>query len=164
MSEPANPSRAFIAVGSNIDPQSNLPDALRALREVMVVSAVSTCYHTVPVGPADQPTFVNGVWLVAEPPSPDTLKHLCRQVEHQLGRRRSADRYAPRPVDLDLVYRDDTPDALDADLARPFVCIPLLEIAPDLSHGPIGQFARQAGPPGEPMPELTRRLRCVLIE
>ena len=59
---------------------------------------------------------------------------LLRPIEHQLGRRRADDKYAPRTIDLDLVLYDDL--AIDdgdvklphPDLRRPFVCIPVIEL------------------------------------
>ena len=64
---------------------------------------------------------------------------LLRRIEADLGRRRSSDRYASRPIDLDLLLYDDfvlsnnqltlpAPDILE----RAFVAIPLCELAPDL--------------------------------
>ena len=69
-----------------------------------------------------------------------TLKFgILRDIETELGRTRGADRYAARPIDLDLaVYGDaaiDEPDLRipDPDIReRPFVAVPLLELAPNL--------------------------------
>ncbi len=162
MSDSRGRGRAFLAVGSNIQPRVNIPAALELLTGSLEVLAVSTMYRTAPLGPGDQPPFVNGVWCVASPVAAVSVKTLCRDVEYRLGRRRSADRYAPRPIDLDGVYRDDDGDVSDPDLRRPFVCIPLVEVAPDLAEGPIGRFARHAGDPGEIDEELTLALRAML--
>ncbi len=162
MSDRPGQVRAFVAVGSNIQPRENIPAALDLLGRSLEVLAVSTMYRTAPLGPDDQPPFVNGVWCVALPGEAAAVKTLCRDVEHRLGRRRSADRYAPRPIDLDVVYREDDRDVSDPDLGRAFVCVPILEVAPDLAAGPIGEFARHAGDPGEVDAELTRTLRTML--
>ena len=162
MSDSRGRGRAFLAVGSNIQPRENIPAALGLLTRSFEVLAVSTVYRTAPLGPGEQPPFFNGVWCVVSPGATVSVKTLCRDVEHRLGRRRSADRYAPRPIDLDVVYRDDDGDVSDPDLRRPFVCVPLLEVAPDLAEGPIGEFARHAGDPGEIDGELTRALRAML--
>ncbi|MFP4215702.1 MAG: 2-amino-4-hydroxy-6-hydroxymethyldihydropteridine diphosphokinase [Phycisphaerae bacterium] len=162
MSDSRGCGRAFLAVGSNIQPRKNIAAALDLLSRPIEILAVSTFYRTAPIGGGDQPAFLNGVWCVALPDHPASLKTLCRDVEHLLGRRRTTDRYAPRPIDLDVVYRDDEGDVSDPDLRRPFVCVPLVEVAPDLAEGPIGEFARRAGDPGEIDEELTRTLRAML--
>jgi dihydroneopterin aldolase/2-amino-4-hydroxy-6-hydroxymethyldihydropteridine diphosphokinase len=71
---------------------------------------------------------------------PAEVKHrILRPIEHKLGRERSDDRYAPRPIDLDLILygnlamneediRLPDPDIME----RPFLAIPLSELAPDL--------------------------------
>ena len=65
---------AFVAVGSNIDAEENIPTALERLRERVLVLATSTFYHSAPVGRPMQPPFLNGVWhlrtsLAARPSS-----------------------------------------------------------------------------------------------
>jgi 2-amino-4-hydroxy-6-hydroxymethyldihydropteridine diphosphokinase len=162
MSEPSGRGRAFVAVGSNIEPRTHIPAALQALQERVTVTACSSFYRTAPLGCPGQPSFVNGVWQVQLPGEGETLKEICREVETELGRRRTPDRYAPRPIDLDVVYRDDHPGELDDDLRRSFVCVPLLEIAPDLESTRIGLFARDAAEPGKQEQDLTVQLREML--
>ena len=164
--------RVYIAVGSNIDPERNVPAALDRLMAHVAVEAVSTHYRTEPLGRPDQPPFVNGVWEVAADRDARTLKSdVLRAVEASLGRVRSADKYAARPIDLDIaVYGDlvmEEEDLVvpDPDIReRPFIAVPLLELARDLRLPDTGErlaslpVVRQTGGL-EPLADLTEMLR-----
>ena len=126
---------AFVAVGSNIEPRRNIVGALKALILKTEVAASSTFYCTAPIGRSDQPMFINGVWLIRTCLSPVQVRgELLRPIEHQLGRRRAGDKFAPRPIDLDLVLYDDwVRSDVDVmlphpDINRPFVCGPVREL------------------------------------
>jgi 2-amino-4-hydroxy-6-hydroxymethyldihydropteridine diphosphokinase len=139
--------RAAILLGSNIAPERNLPAALQALRhhpEMWVVS-VSSTYETEPVGRSDQPRFLNAAVLVETPLGPGDLRRELREIEVALGRVRTEDKYAPRPIDLDVMLYDDLvqefhdwrlpdPDVLD----QPHALIPLADAAPDWVHPETG--------------------------
>lgn len=130
----------FVGVGSNIDPEASIPAAQRRLASRVRVTGVSTFYRTEPVGAPGTPPFVNGVWRIETGLGPRELKgEVLRPIEAALGRRRTADRYAPRTIDLDvLVHGDEVLDGEglrvpDPDVrTRPFVAFPLWELAPDL--------------------------------
>jgi 2-amino-4-hydroxy-6-hydroxymethyldihydropteridine diphosphokinase len=137
----SNSSRGiFIGVGANIAPEKNIPAAARLLQERVRIIAVSNLYKSPPQGPAGQPPFVNGVWVVETVLVPRTLKfNVLRQVETALGRIRTDDKYAPRPIDLDLIiYKNEvihSPDLVlpDPDVYRyPHLAVPLAEVAPRL--------------------------------
>ncbi len=96
--------RFVLGVGSNIEPASNLAAALERLRAETSVLAVSRVYQTAPVEAPGTPDFLNAAVLVSSRLSPARLKlELLRPIEAALGRRRGADRNAPRPIDLDIV-------------------------------------------------------------
>jgi dihydroneopterin aldolase/2-amino-4-hydroxy-6-hydroxymethyldihydropteridine diphosphokinase len=164
-------ARAFIGVGSNIEPEANLRRALHRLERVGRVTAISTVYRTEPVGRTSQPQFYNAVIEIATEVPPVALKRELRRIEEDLGRRRTADKYAPRTIDLDLILYDDlvvTADGLtlpDPQIReRPFLAIPLCEVAPDLvlpdSGEPIRQVAAAlAQHTMEPLAEYTALLR-----
>ncbi len=129
---------AFIAVGSNINPERNIAAALDLLTERVRVTGVSTFYRTAPLGRPEQPNFLNGVFRIRTALEPRTLKfEVLRDVERRLGRLRTADRFAAREIDLDLLlYGDRTIEERGfsvpaEDIERPFVAIPLAELAPD---------------------------------
>lgn len=134
MSLPLN-NLAFVAVGSNIEPEKHVPLALDRLRKTASVLASSTFYQTAPLGRPDQPPFINGVWLLDTSLAPRPLREtVLLPIEAQLGRIRSEDKYAPRPMDLDLVlynaWECHEPDLRlpHPDLERPFINQPVREL------------------------------------
>lgn len=133
-------ARAFISIGSNIDPENNVRDALLRLGSVVRIRAISTVYRTEPVGPPGQQMYYNCIVDIETGLAPRDLKfRLLRRIESELGRTRDSDKFAARAIDLDLILYDDlvmTADDLtlpDPDITRrPFLAIPLQELAPDL--------------------------------
>ena len=132
------PVEAFVALGSSIQPETNLPAALEQLARRVDLVGVSTFYWTEALGRPDDPDFLNGVVAVRTTLGPRALKfNVLRQIEESLGRLRLDDRMAPRTIDLDLTLYGDL--AVDEpglrlpsdDIARPFVAGPLLELAGD---------------------------------
>lgn len=162
----------FIAVGSNIDPEQNIRAALERLKRHVHVTAVSTFYRTAPLAGRDQAFYLNGVWRAQTSRSARRLKFdVLRPLEVDLGRTRTEDKYAARTIDLDLiVYGDrviDEPDLRtpDPDLrVRPFIAVPLLELAPDFvlpdSGEPLASLPVCRSPTGlQAVRAFTRRLR-----
>jgi len=163
---------AFVAVGSNIDPERNVPAALGLLMSHETVTAVSTHYRTAPLDRPEQPPYVNGVWRVETQRDPRSLKHdILRAIETRLGRVRTGDAHASRSIDLDLIAYGDVvsnePGLLlpDPDIERrPFLAVPLVELSPDfrlpgrserLADHAVCRRAHELAP----MPELTRQLK-----
>jgi dihydroneopterin aldolase/2-amino-4-hydroxy-6-hydroxymethyldihydropteridine diphosphokinase len=101
---------------------------------------ISAFYASPALGRPEQPDFYNGAVEAETELSPRELKFsVLRAIEAELGRRRSADRYAAREIDLDLALYDELvcrePDLVLPDpeiAARPFLAVPLAELAPDL--------------------------------
>jgi 2-amino-4-hydroxy-6-hydroxymethyldihydropteridine diphosphokinase len=133
-------TRAFVGIGSNIDPDKNVKEALFRLSKQVSIGAISTVYLTDPIGPKDQPPFYNCIVEIETELPPLELKHgVLHRIEDALGRKRRGDKFAPRTIDLDLLLYDDltmTMDDLllpDPDiLRRPFLAIALQELAPGL--------------------------------
>ena len=131
---------AYVAVGSNIEPEQHIIYALVRLAQYVPITATSTFYRSEPVGRPEQPPFLNGVWRIETAlPSRDVKFDLLRPIETALGRVRSRDRFAPRKIDLDLIlYGDEVIDEAGLKLpdpaiaTRPYVAVPLLELAPKL--------------------------------
>ncbi len=126
------PSRiAYIGLGSNIEPEANITRAFRALRERVVVLCESSVWHSPALG-TDGPAFLNATVKIETELDAEGLKStVLREIEHVLGRRRVADKFAPRTIDLDiLIFDGDVHDEHIWDYA--YLAVPLAECAPDL--------------------------------
>ncbi len=131
-------ARVFVGVGSNVDPELHVARALARLDEGVGLLRVSTFYVTAPLRRPADPPFVNGVVEVRDTLAAAPLKALLGRIETAEGRRRGTHRFAPRSVDLDLLLHGDSvstsPPLPHPDVTtRPFVAVPLLELAPELT-------------------------------
>jgi len=139
--------RAVVLLGSNIEPERNLPEAVRRLRMHCRLLAVSPVYRTAPVGRRDQPAFWNAAVLLETDLPPGRFKdEVLRPIEEALKRRRTSDRNAPRTIDLDLVLFGDFVGQVgarripDPDLLRyAHVAIPVASVAGAICHPESGQ-------------------------
>jgi 2-amino-4-hydroxy-6-hydroxymethyldihydropteridine diphosphokinase len=158
-------TRVFIGIGSNIDPETNVLEAVKRLGEAARITGVSTFYRTEPEGRPSQPPFYNGVVEIETDLPPDELKQsVLKRIEDELGRVRTEDRYAPRTIDLDVLIYDDLPTSDPRIRERAFLTVPLCELAPDLVlpglDGRICNIAESfAGHDMEALPEYTEQLR-----
>lgn len=128
---------AFIGLGSNLEnPESQLRRAVQALDSLSgsSVLAVSSLYRSAPMGPQDQPDYVNAVVQLATVLSPDALLDQLQGVERIHGRTREQ-HWGPRTLDLDiLLYGDDVIATERLQVPHPglalrnFVLYPLAEI------------------------------------
>lgn len=135
---------AYVSGGSNLDAATHLVQAARLLKAQFPGTRFSRCYRNAAVG-FEGPDFIN---FVAELPvggEPAALKRELARIEEQCGRKRDAPRWAPRPMDLDmLLFGDVMQDVPGLTLPRPdlvrwaFMLGPLAELAPDLVH-PVAQ-------------------------
>ncbi len=133
-------ARAFVTVGSNIHPAKNVREAIRLLALQIRIGGISTVYQTEAEDRPEQPPYYNCVVEIGTEIPPMELKYgVLRKIEEALGRKRGADKYASRTIDLDLIVYDDlvmeTEELKLPDpqvLRRPFVAIPLVELAPGL--------------------------------
>jgi 2-amino-4-hydroxy-6-hydroxymethyldihydropteridine diphosphokinase len=134
-------ARAFIAVGSNISPEENVRAALLSLAREEQIAAVSTIYRTKAISRPEQPDYYNCVVEIKTEKTPELLKYqVLRRIEADLGRQRTSDKFALRPIDLDLLLYDslviDTDQLVIPDPeigSRPFLIACLSELAPDLT-------------------------------
>ena len=120
----------------------------------------SRLYETEPAYVLDQPRFYNQVCQATTELAPLDALHRLKAIEAELGRVAST-RFGPRLIDLDLLFYDDqvldTPELVlpHPRLAeRPFVLVPLAEIAPDAEAPRAGaDRSRNAGPVGRYSPD-----------
>lgn len=123
--------RAVVVLGSNVDAEANVDAALARLRGLGDVLATAPPRSTAPVGPPGQPRFLNAAVLLATALGREALRAALRDIEAAMGRVRSADRYAPRPIDLDVVAWEGA--VVDPDVAtRSYLRELLREVAPDV--------------------------------
>jgi 2-amino-4-hydroxy-6-hydroxymethyldihydropteridine diphosphokinase len=132
--------RAFLALGSNLgDREAYLRLAVAGIPDVVAVSPI---YETEPLGSSGR--YLNAVVELDTDHSPRDLLEVCRRLETAAERERDPnDRYAPRTLDVDvLLVGDLTVDEPDLEVPhprmweRPFVLIPLADLAPDLVPDP----------------------------
>jgi 2-amino-4-hydroxy-6-hydroxymethyldihydropteridine diphosphokinase len=164
--------KAYIGVGSNIAPEEAIVRSFSLIRELVRITAVSTCYWTLPLGGRDMSRFVNCVWEIETDTDARELKYgMLKDIEIRCGRIKSDDKYGPRTIDLDLLlfgnivikeigFTIPHPDIRE----RPFVAFPLFEIAPGLvlpdTGEPIGAVAASLNREGlVPYAALTELLR-----
>jgi 2-amino-4-hydroxy-6-hydroxymethyldihydropteridine diphosphokinase len=134
---------AWLSLGSNIDPEINLPAAVVLLCEAARVKAVSSTWETPPDG-SEGPNFLNAVVEIETPLESVPLKHnVLRMIEARLGRMRSADKSAPRSIDLDiLIFDGETVDP--AIWNRGYLAAPLAELLPSFREPGAGETLAQA--------------------
>ena len=124
-------NRAVIGVGSNIEPEVNVPRARERIAERHVILAESPLVETSPVGYVDQPDFTNGALLLETRADRERLKADLKAIEVLLGRRPGMNRYGPRTIDLDIVVWNG--EVIDPDLyTRDYLREAVLAVLPDL--------------------------------
>jgi 2-amino-4-hydroxy-6-hydroxymethyldihydropteridine diphosphokinase len=141
---------AYVSGGSNLDADTNLRLAARALAVRHPGTRFSRCYRNRAIG-FEGPDFINFVAEVPVRGDPQLLKGELECIETQCGRPREAPKWAPRAMDLDiLLFGNLVQDLPGLVLPRPdllrwaFMLGPLAEIAPALQHPvlhrPIGEL------------------------
>ena len=147
--------RAFLGLGSNVgDRWAHLRRAAAAVPDLVRTSAV---YETEPVGgPPGQGPFLNAVAELQTELDPRRLLDVCWQLEEAAGRIRT-EHHGPRTLDLDVLLLEDADGQITVDETdltvphprmweRPFVLIPLSDLAPDLVPDPPAEpSVRYAG-------------------
>ena len=157
---------AYVAIGSNLDtPAQQVNAAFEHLARIQGCSLVSRSrlYRSAPLGPQDQPEFVNAAAGMLCTITARELLSALQGIEKSMGRGEPSQRWGARRIDLDLVVFG-VERSSEADLtlphpgvpARNFVLYPLLDIAPDLlvpGHGRVRDLAGRVGTAGlAPLP------------
>ncbi len=127
------PHNVYLSIGSNIEPELNLPRAVDLLRQYGQVEAVSEAWKSHTVGSVG-PNFLNASVQLTTDIEPSELKErLVTPVETALGRVRTEDKNAPRPIDVDVMMVDGQASNLDR-WDNAFVLLPIAELLPDGLH------------------------------
>jgi 2-amino-4-hydroxy-6-hydroxymethyldihydropteridine diphosphokinase len=96
--------RCVVLLGSNIEAERNLPAAVEALARHCRVVSVSSVWKSAAIGASGAPDFLNAAVVLETELEPLALREsVLRRIESDLGRVRTADKNAPRTIDLDLV-------------------------------------------------------------
>lgn len=146
----------LLMLGSNIEPHIHIKSALRWLRIHPELTLVGTSarFITAPVGKdgrrLEQPDYHNVAAHIRTQMGAAALKQTLRLIEHRLGRVRTQDRFAARPIDLDISFFGNESLNLegsaipDPDVLRyPHVAVPLADLAPDWIHPLSGSTLRR---------------------
>jgi 2-amino-4-hydroxy-6-hydroxymethyldihydropteridine diphosphokinase len=98
--------QAVLLLGSNIQPEQNIPRAVAHLQRQVRVSQASSIWQSEAVG-SSGPDFLNSALLVSTPLDAGVLKEqVLRPLEEQLGRVRTEDKSSPRAIDIDIILFD----------------------------------------------------------
>ena len=125
------PHEVVISLGSNIDPEANLEQAVQELKSRFNVSKRSQWTRTKPIGIQDQPDFYNGALLMETELEQQSLKKELKRIDDILGRDRSLPKFGPRTIDLDILIWNKK--VIDEDYyERDFLRKGVEEIIPDL--------------------------------
>ena len=143
-------TRAVVALGSNIDPDKNIRLAARLLDrgDGWILRAMSPSYTEPAVG-TDGPDFHNAAALILTDLEPVELKARLRVIEERMGRVRTDDKFAPRPIDLDLVLYEGFEGDLDGTAIpdpgleeHSYLAVPVAHIVPEWEYRPGGSTLR----------------------
>jgi 2-amino-4-hydroxy-6-hydroxymethyldihydropteridine diphosphokinase len=134
-------AHAYIGLGGNLDnPRDQVERAFVELDQIPHTSLIaqSSLYRSAPVGPGEQPDYVNAVALLKTSLSPLELLDALQAIE-QAHQRVRIERWGPRTLDLDILLIDQQTIASERLTVphpyltqRNFVLYPLADIAPEL--------------------------------
>ncbi|GGA74196.1 2-amino-4-hydroxy-6-hydroxymethyldihydropteridine diphosphokinase [Neiella marina] len=134
---------AYIGVGANLNnPVAQVVKAINALKALpqTTFSKASPMYGSKPLGPTDQPDYINAVVKLETSLTPESLLDALQEIEQQQGRERKAERWGPRVIDLDiLLFGNQTIQTERLTIPhyhmgeREFVLYPLFDIDSDVT-------------------------------
>lgn len=137
----------YLSLGSNLgDRWQHLQRAVWELRPLMTITSLSPVYETIPWGPVqDQPCFFNACLQAETLLPPEILLPAIKTLERDLGRDQT-EKFGPHEIDIDLLFYGDWVVQVGKRTIphrqirkRPFVLIPLADIAPHFVH-PVHQM------------------------
>jgi 2-amino-4-hydroxy-6-hydroxymethyldihydropteridine diphosphokinase len=138
------PYEYLLSIGSNVEPDASVARGLGLMSSRFRLTGVSPRYDVPAVGAPGAPPFLNHAARIRTDLPPRALREACRRIEEACGRRRSADRLAPRTLDLDVVFA--APDVPAAEalphpdlLAEAYVLHPCAVVWPQAVHPQVGE-------------------------
>jgi 2-amino-4-hydroxy-6-hydroxymethyldihydropteridine diphosphokinase len=152
---------AYVGIGSNLEhPADQVREAFSALQSLpdSGFARCSSLYRSGPMGPSDQPDFVNAAAVLLTRLEPHDLMRRLQAIEDAHGRRRDTPHWGPRVVDLDLLVLGSlVMDASDLRIPHPripernFVLFPLADLAPYMfvpGRGSVRKLIAELGTSG----------------
>ena len=130
----------YVGVSANLNPERNILRVIGRLNELYPLTGISRFYRTKAIDRSEQPDYLNGaVAMIYSGVVRDLKYNVLRKIEIQMGRERSKDAYAARPIDLDIllcgdaVIREPGLVVPDPDIRqRPFLMAALLDLNPEI--------------------------------
>ena len=137
------PFLALIGLGSNLNPEKNILEALRLLSSVVAIRNSSSVYQSSAIG-SSGPDYLNSAVLIETNSTLEVLRNdILAPIEEQLDRIRSEDKYMDRTIDLDVLIYNQT--VTDPELwTQAHAAVPAAEILPDFSNPVTGEKISQA--------------------
>ncbi|MBC8503941.1 MAG: 2-amino-4-hydroxy-6-hydroxymethyldihydropteridine diphosphokinase [Chloroflexi bacterium] len=135
MSAARTPKQRIVCVelGGNIRPESCLPKAVDELLKRFELLQTSQVWETPPVGCEGCDNFLNAAALIQTNLSPDELKAIFRQMEREMGRVRTDDKFAPRTIDIDILVYDG--EVIEPEIWEyAHLAVPVAELIPMLEN------------------------------
>lgn len=130
MNEPGTTRNIILLLGSNIHPENNITRALILLANKFPIFQLSSNWETEPVHSIGN-NFNNLAISIRTKLDRESLRRELRQIETELGRIRTPDKYAPRTMDIDIIVDDG--QVVDEKLWEfAFIAVPVSQIVPDL--------------------------------
>jgi 2-amino-4-hydroxy-6-hydroxymethyldihydropteridine diphosphokinase len=130
----------YLSLGSNIDRERHIVAALDALADCFGSLEISTVYESVAVG-FEGDSFYNLVVGINSDLPVGEITKVLKRIEDCNGRDRSAPKFGPRSLDIDILTVDDLVGEIDGVklprsevLKNAFVLQPLAELASDMTH------------------------------
>ncbi|MCX6236307.1 MAG: 2-amino-4-hydroxy-6-hydroxymethyldihydropteridine diphosphokinase [Bacteroidia bacterium] len=96
----------ILGIGSNINPEQNITAALFFLRQEHELISASSLIKTSPIGITEQPDFLNGAAKVVTEMEIIEFQGYLKSIEDRLNRDRTAPKFGPRTIDLDIIKWD----------------------------------------------------------
>lgn len=140
LTRPAAMTRVFLGIGSNIDPLVNIPLGLALIGRRFTIERVSPVYQSQAWGVKErQEDYLNLVVKARTDRDVFGARGECCWIERMAGRARGQDKFAPRPLDVDLLMFGELAGMFEGGLlphpqvlTQQFVYYPLRDLAPEL--------------------------------
>jgi 2-amino-4-hydroxy-6-hydroxymethyldihydropteridine diphosphokinase len=130
---PHSTRRIILLIGSNIEPIKNIRLAFEEIKNHLQIENYSSIWETKPIGSSGY-NFLNLALSLLTDIDYDSLKFgLFRSIEAKYGRVRTADKFAPRTIDIDIVIEGEIIRE-ESVWEYAYLAVPVAELVPDLIH------------------------------